>query len=654
MAQSISVEQAKELIERAKPLFDKDSDEAMLEILSLSIEAYMEVERDFMFEMDTLTNYIARAFYMYLTSRYYQYSKGYITFEDFGYKATVKYNSMGVSKTVEVNKDFINQLFARSEAICFSDVDREVLRVARIHVETFETNFNIYKDDQNVTEPTTQPVAEPTTPVSANLSNKKKSPKKHETTNVDVPFASEHDTGYRGDERYRSLTKDMALAYLEELVPKSTNLSVSKVTNILERAIEILRNQRKRSPQVEIFACKDVIVASFAKLFKRHYEKLLKQLRETGSVDSKCMMVLPINDVMVGKVLLFAANHVREIYNATAEICTGVQSKKDIENAKAQTDAILSEMADVFLALIDECNARGIILYDHARGQNLNQVFARVNPGHTPPAPAPAPVVESAPTPVVSEPAQEYDVRLNLVQNKRSDSTKRDATQPALSNTTPRTPAISSTPTSSLSSRTRPAPVETEEVEDEQIIDVEIEETNHTSNTHKGFFIITAIWLALISIASLLAGVVLYNYLNDTGTVLQFDELVEAIVLEAQSLLYEGGLVLTTGDILDILPLVSTRLLVTGLAGIWSALVVSRLVNKYDCRQETGTNKFYFALILMAVAGLPLTTLVNLGVYNSIMKKYSDKSTLTRIIDIIFIVAIFFLAGEGVNYLVTL
>ncbi|MBR7160064.1 MAG: hypothetical protein IKD20_03395, partial [Clostridia bacterium] len=124
MAQSISVEQAKDLIDRAKPLFDKDSDEAMLEILSLSLEAYMEVERDFMFEMDTLTNYIARAFYMYLTSRYYQYAKGIITFEDFGYKAIVNYNSMGETKTVEVNKEFIDKMFTRSESIGFSEVDR--------------------------------------------------------------------------------------------------------------------------------------------------------------------------------------------------------------------------------------------------------------------------------------------------------------------------------------------------------------------------------------------------------------------------------------------------------------------------------------------------------------------------------------------------
>ena len=646
MAQSISVEQAKELIERAKPLFDKDSDEAMLEILSLSIEAYMEVERDFMFEMDTLTNYIARAFYMYLTSRYYQYAKGLITFEDFGYKVTVKYNSMGVSKTVEVNKDFINKMFARSESIGFSDVDREVLRVARIHVETFETNFNIYKNEQNVQEPATP--AESTVSVSANLSNKKKSPKKNETTNVDVPFASEHDTGYRGDERYRSLTKDMALAYLEELVPKGGNLSVSKATNIIERTIEILRNQRKRSPQVEIFACKDVIAPSFAKLFKRHYEKLLKQLRETGSVDSKCMMVLPINDVMVGKVLLFVAGHVREICNATAEICTGVQSKKDIENAKAQTDAILSEMADVFLALINECNARGIILYDHVKGQNLNQVFARVRDNST--TPAPAPVVESTPAP-----DQEYDVRLNLVQNKRSDSTKRDTTQPALSNTTPRNSTPTSTPANSLASRTRPVANtnEPEEiVEVDEVEEIENEETTYASNTHRGFFTITTIWLALISIVSLLAGVVLYNYVNDTGTTLQFGEIVEMLVLESQALLAQYGLALSAGEILGILPLISTRLLVTGVAGIVASIVVSRVINKYDCRQESGTNKYYFALILMAVAGLPLTTLVNLCVYNSIMKKYSGKSLLTRIIDIIFVVAIFWLAGEGVPYLV--
>ena len=645
MAQSISVEQAKDLIDRAKPLFDKDSDEAMLEILSLSLEAYMEVERDFMFEMDTLTNYIARAFYMYLTSRYYQYAKGLITFEDFGYKAIVNYNSIGETKTVEVNKEFIDKMFARSESIGFSEVDREVVRVARIHVETFETNFNIYKDEQHVSEPTTKPVTKTTTPVSANLSNKK-SPKR-ETASTDTPFASEHDTGYRGDERYRSLTKDMALSYLEELVPKGGNLSVSKATNIIERTIEILRNQRKRSPQVEIFACKEVVAVTFSRLFKRHYEKLLKQLRETGSVDTKCMLVLPINDVMVGKVLLFVASHVREMYLATQEICTGAQSKKDIESAKTDVDKILSEMADVFMELINECNDRGIILYDHVKGQNLNQIFTRVRDNST--TPAPAPVVESAIAPV-----QETDVRLNLVQNKRSDlSNKRPSSTPALSNTTPRTTTTSTTP-NSLTSRSSTV-VDTNAPEDiVEVDEIDSEEVSYTSNTHKGFFVITTIWLALISIVSLLAGVVLYNYVNDAGTTLQFNDIVDAIVLEVRNLLSESGLALSTDDILRILPLISTRLLVTGIAGIVASIVVSRLVNKHYCRQESGTNKYYFALILMAVAGLPLTTLVNLGVYGSIMKKYFNKSLLTRIIDAIFIVAIFFLAGEGVNYLSTL
>ena len=620
MAQSISVEQAKELIKKAKPLFNKDSDEAMLEILSLSVEAYAEVERDPLFEMDVLTNYIARAFYMYLTSRYYQYVSGSITLEEFGYKAIVKYNSMGEVKTIEVNEEFIFNMLDRSQSICFSDEEKEVARVARIHIETFQANFNIYKDDQKLPEPTNStPNALSTKkkqPVSTNLSNKKP------TTS-----SSSRAETYEGDARYRDLTKDVALSYLEELVPQVRNVSISNVADAIERSIDILRNQRRRSPQVEIFAYKDVIATGLSRLMKRNYDKLLKELKDTGDVKNTCLMVVPVNDVGVGKRLLFTAGTLTSMHDAISEICNGEQSKKDLARAKEKVNQMLSPVVDVFYELLDMCNERGITLYDNVKGQTINDKFPRPSQNTDVATSSPA-------TPATTETV--VDVRDNLVQTKRSDlTTKRDTPHSALTNTTPRT----STPARPSLSSSTPARTTTYEQVDE------VEET-YSSNTHKGFFIVTVIWSVIIAIVSLLIGTIFYNYTNGESATLNFNDLIDSVILELRDLFASEGIQMTVGEIAGIIPTLATRMLLTGVGMIVTTILVSGLISKKDCRESAGRGRYYLALICMAISGMWLTTIVNVLVYNHIVGKYSNAGWLSRLFRIAVILAVAYATSQ--------